>query len=247
MQGKSPSPLFEAPWVTVDIFRRDWLHASDQGVAADFAGNTFKFLSTKFPGNNKKARVQHLFEDLCAWYDRNATPYSERLPCLTPAMIQADKKSPKLRGNAGIIRAIVPYLEEATRVRCNPAIILEDAVRQAASDLKETYDALRSDNIFHAYVMQRHSRRFALQYVALAKAHDGTRDWKLKPKLHVWLELCNEQGRPSKCWTYRDEDYGGGVARMSRRRGGQATVTVVSRQVVDSFRVKQPIVRILSA
>ena len=93
--------------------------------------------------------------------------------------------------------------------------------------------------------MQQNSRRFALQYVALAQAHDGSRDWVLKPKMHLWLELCSEDSRPALFWTYRDEDYGGGVARMARRRGGIPSVSAVSRQVLESFRVKQPIVRIV--
>ena len=93
--------------------------------------------------------------------------------------------------------------------------------------------------------MQRISRLFALQYVAFAQAHEGRRDWVLKPKMHLWLELCSEHSRPALFWTYRDEDYGGGVSRMARRRGGYSSVSAVSRQVLESFRVKQPILRIV--
>ena len=247
MQGKTPSPLFNAPWVKPHIFRRGWLHASDQGVAADFAGNALKLLTSKFPGRKKQQRVQALFADINAWYERADinVPHGDRLPCLPPTMIQGDKKSPKLRGNAGIIRALVPYLEEATRLRLNLADPIEGAVRRAAADLKECYDALSHRQIFHEDLLRRHSRQFALQYVALAQVHQGTRDWKIKPKLHVWLELCSEGSRPATFWTYRDEDYGGGVARMARHRGGRPSVAATSAQVLQSFRAKQPIIRIM--
>ena len=245
MQGKTPSPLFNAPWVTKDIFRRDWLHASDLGVAADFAGNALKLLQTKFAGANKKDRTQALFGNICEWYERNHIPASNRLQLLTTGMIQASKKSPKLRANAGIVRKLVPYLEEATRLRLNAADPLEGAVVQAAHHLNECYAALSNDCIFHASLMQRNSRLFALQYVALAQAHDGRRDWVLKPKMHTWLELNSEHSRPALFWTYRDEDYVGGVSRMARRRGGDHSVPALSRQVLESFRVKQPIVRIM--
>ena len=35
------NPLLTAPWVSHKIFRMDWLHVSDLGVAADFIGNFF--------------------------------------------------------------------------------------------------------------------------------------------------------------------------------------------------------------
>ena len=244
MQNKTPSPLFNAPWVKVRIFRRDWLHAADLGVTADFAGNCLKLLQTTFPAANIKARVQLLFDDMCAWYARENVPHSARLPCLTPGMIQASGKSPKLRCNAGTVRALVPYLREATLARLDGGQPLQAAVQQAATDLAECYDALHNDTIFHAFLLQRHSRLFALQYVALSHAHAGTRNWVLKPKLHMWLELCLEGGRPARFWSYRDEDYGGGVSRKAHRRGGRATVAALSSQVLESFRVKQPIIRI---
>ena len=65
--------------------------------------------------------------------------------------------------------------------------------------------------------------RFALQYVSVRNAHadvDPTA-WRVKPKLHMFLELCSEGSHPAKFWNYRDEDWGGSVARMARGRGGE--------------------------
>ena len=61
-RGLLPSPLMSAPWVKASIFRRDWLHCSDQGVAADFGGNLSSLLATKMPGANIRVRTQELWE-----------------------------------------------------------------------------------------------------------------------------------------------------------------------------------------
>ena len=107
-RGESVSPLLSgrAPWVTTKIFRKDWLHASDQGVAADFIGNLFRLLQTKFPGGNVKARTAALFLDIEQFYDRNRT--HDRLQTLVPKMIKQDRKAPKLRCSAAECRALVP-------------------------------------------------------------------------------------------------------------------------------------------
>ena len=39
--GITPSPLLNAPWITVEIFRMDWLHCVDQGVASTLLGCVF--------------------------------------------------------------------------------------------------------------------------------------------------------------------------------------------------------------
>ena len=66
----------------------------------------------------------------------------------------------------------------------------------------------------------------------------GTRNWRIKPKLHLFLHLCSDGGRPSLFWTYRDEDYGGTVARYSRRRGGLLSARGMSEGMLDRFRME---------
>ena len=110
LQGKTPSPLFNAPWVKSHIFRRDWLHASDQGVAADFAGNALKLLTSKFPGGRKQERVEALFADINAWYERGDinVPHGDRLPCLTPTMIQGEKNRRSFAATRGLSAHLSP-------------------------------------------------------------------------------------------------------------------------------------------
>ena len=61
-------PLLNLPGFTKARFRRDWLHGSDLGVAADALGQTFERLEKEMPGDNRKERVaeahQHLLRQL---------------------------------------------------------------------------------------------------------------------------------------------------------------------------------------
>ena len=242
LQGKPISPLFGAPWVTTAIFRRDWLHAVDLGVACDFAGNCLRTLTDKFDGRNKRMRVAEMWNDIQTFYAANDV--SDRLQCLVPSMIQQPKKGPKLRASAAVVRGFVPYLDEAAARLLSDADPVEHAVKTAAKHLHECYRLLRNDAVWAPAGLEHHSMRFCQLYVALSDAHEDPWLWRIKPKLHVFLELCREDSKPAKFWTYRDEDFGGSVARMSRRRGGKISASAFSRNVLERFKLKQPIIRV---
>ena len=65
----------------------------------------------------------------------------------------------------------------------------------------------------------------------------------MKPKLHLLLELGEEQGSPASCWTYRDESWGGTVAAFARRRAGTLTTASCSNNLLQRF-FMQPMVRL---
>ena len=50
------NPLLTAPWVKIRIFRMDWLHVADLGVAGDFIGNFLHEVLPLFPGSSKKEK-----------------------------------------------------------------------------------------------------------------------------------------------------------------------------------------------
>ena len=75
----------------------------------------------------------------------------------------------------------------------------------------------------------------ALEQSAVA---DNQNFWRVKPKMHLFQELCLEDSNPADQWTYRDEDFGGYLAGISRSRGGKATVCSVNTNVLDKFRSK---------
>ena len=65
---------------------------------------------------------------------------------------------------------------------------------------------------------------------------EGKNLWRVKPKMHLFQELCFEDANPSDSWTYRDEDFGGYLAASSRCRGGKATVRSVNEMVLNNFK-----------
>ena len=152
------------------------------------------------------------------------------------------EKKPKLRTSAAEMRYLVPILHRLAQRFLLDADAVEAAAKSAAFHLNECYKALADDVFYHARLTE-HSTAFALQLVALADAHAHVNYlWKLKPKLHQWLELCAEGQRPSRCWTYRDEDFGGSCARSVHIRGGRINPTAISFKLLTNFKLKQPII-----
>ena len=85
-----------------------------------------------------------------------------------------------------------------------------------------------------------------MQYVALhdhCNAADSA-SWRIKPKLHLFLHITSDSSIPRLTWTYRDEDFGGSVARMARRRGNLLNCKSTSESVLTRFKLANPCVRI---
>jgi hypothetical protein len=72
------------------------------------------------------------------------------------------------------------------------------------------------------------SRKFALLMVAL-EAASPDKLFHCRPKLRLMQEPCEVlDANPSKYWNYRDEDFGGTVAALAKRRGGSHNVSAAS-------------------
>lgn len=241
--GLQVSPLFKTPWISVELFRIDWLHCADQGITADFLGNLFKLLADKCDGRNRKARTLALWTRIQQFYIEHRV--GDRLQNLTDTMIQQPGKGPKLRCSAAQCRALVPFAWQ-----CSQALFgttpMEEAAKTAAHHLHKCYEALRADCVAPYEILRSSSTQFALQYVALGDHVGNPLLWKCKPKLHLFLELCSESSRPSLCWNYRDEDFGGSIAKTSRRRGGLLSCKALSSNVLRKMLLQQPVLRMLS-
>ena len=241
--GRTPSPLFSAPWVRSSIFKIDWLHAVDHGVSQVFLGNLLDRFVQRFPGDNKDERYTALWQHMSAWYGANHV--EDRIDHLVPTHIRQNNKPPVLRASAAKVRALVPYGLELATAMCDNDDPVDVAVKSAAFHLNQCYTALSAQHgELLGAVLADNSRKFAAQAVALERAMTDPKLWQVKPKLHLFLELCLEGGRPSLCWTYRDEDFGGSCARMSRRRGGLLNPTATSECLLQRFAIKEPMVRL---
>ncbi len=208
-----------------------------------------------------------------------ARDVGDRLQNITPKMIKQDKKAPKLRCSGAQCRALIPICLDLAKEFLDPAKPVEEAALAGMINLDQCYRALSSGSIFCNDLLRTCSVDFALQYVALDKAHPGTLElevlitiyclrllarrefeallhiwcsisfsagiklWKIKPKLHLFLELCSvETTKPSLCWNYRDEDFGGSVARLARRRGGLLSARAFSQNLILMWSL-QPMLR----
>lgn len=238
------NPLLTAPWVRSRIFRMDWLHVADLGVTADFIGNFFHEVVQLFPGNNKKERCANLYQEALAFYDANSV--QDRFDCLLPTHFEPKDMPYKLKGSAAKVRALVPFVWQLAQEMLDISVPKYAAMRQAAFHLKEVYSALSAGHPDPCATMNEHGVKFAVQYVGLHDYLNGADDkaFRIKPKLHLFLHITSDSSLPRLTWTYRDEDFGGSVARMARRRGNLLGCGSTSSTCLARFKTSNPCVRI---
>jgi hypothetical protein len=235
-KGHCISPLFSCPGFHSGLVAIDWLHCCDLGVAADFLGNLFNILVPKQAGRTKDEKLANFFKRIQLYYVEEGV--SDVLDDLTWAMIQKKAtSSPKLRAKAAEARKLVPFarLEAA---RCLSGGKPEEVTAmQAAVHLEKCYNCLSN---YDTVTLQNESTHFLLLYKALEEhaVSVGSCAWKVKPKFHIWQELCNMPDNPVSHWVYRDEDFGGYVAQVAKRKGGKNTVRATGEQVLNKFRAK---------
>jgi hypothetical protein len=243
-RGAIINPILQVPGVDAAIFRVDWLHSADQGVAADFLGCLFKLCATLLPGASVNARTRALWLRVVAFYEANDV--HDRLPKLVPTAIQKTARTPpKLRGSAACVRALVPFGQQLADALLVDGDAIHDAAKAAAKHLAACYECLSQTVPDRRERMAHQCRAFSLQYSALAASSPDGIMWRVKPKLHIFQHLCEEHGSPSLHWTYRDEDYGGSIAAMARMRGRWHGVKTYSAKVIDLWCMKHRPPRIL--
>lgn len=245
--GKKISPIFSVQGVSNRIFRFDWLHAVDQGVAADFFGNALETLLPKMAGDNKAAKCQTLNRKLQAFYKRHKV--QDKVKCLKLKHFKRPSATqpPKLKMvSAAEVRCMTPFIKELTQEFCSDDCPQEVTMRLAARKLEFCYIALAKTSLpAREELLQTCSREFAQLYKALhQKSTDGIL-WRPKPKMHQMLELCSEAGcDPTTSWCYRDEDAGGPISKVCRMRGRWNNLTYWSKHAFQMFYMKYPLPKI---
>ena len=225
------------------------MHCADQGVGPDFMGNLFDYLvRRKMPGNNELERAKALGTRVFKYYDDNLT--EDRLKEFLPKTFKSEKKKrpPKLKGNAATARALIPFASQIAAELLDDADPKEAAMKDAAKHLHNCYEALRGSNKACSHeALYESSKNFALQYDALHLAAGRKASWRPMPKMHLFLELCSQRCDPEKFWLYRDEDFGGSVAKQSRMKGRWKKVGAFGKHALDMFRMKNSPPRIIKA
>jgi hypothetical protein len=232
LEGVEPSSIFSCPFFHTGLFKIDWLHTMDLGCAADWIGNLFNYILHKLPGTTRKAQCSQLFLQIQAYYKAHPE-VPGRYDNLTTSMIKNGKKGCKLRGKAAEVRGLVGFSTELAVTCLSRENALEATILQGTLLLGSCYDCL-------SHTTQRQSlvaacRKFCLLWKALEERSPG-KLWKVKPKAHLLCELAEyTSDRPSDTWCYREEEFGGSLAQLSRIKGGKITPGIVARNVLVKF------------
>ena len=198
------------------------------------------------PGNNKDERCQALGDHIKAYYHANAV--EDTLKEFLPKTFAPEKSTrpPRLKGNAATTRALVKFGDQMARQFLSDADPTEQAIKTAAHHLLNCYNSLHHSNeaLSHC-ALYNSSKIFALQYGALWAAHGHSASWRPMPKMHLFLELCSTGTEPQKFWNYRDEDFGGSIARQSKMKGRWKNLSTFSKHGLDLFKIKNRAPRIV--
>lgn len=234
--GKPVSKLLQAPTLRLHQFHPDWLHTMDQGCTADFLGNLFQWiLLPKMDGRTAADRLKQLFTLIQKYYVEH--PVQHQYNSLTAKMLQKTATSaPKLRGRASEVKGLVLFGKLMADVYCRQENLVEHTAKMAATHLNNLYDIVWNRHSFSAAAMKTESFKFRALMRALDAYHPESNQWRMKPKMHLMEELCEKRcDNPLDASTYRDEDWGGAVARWAKRRAGKNTVASTAKNVLTKF------------
>ena len=150
---------------------------------------------------------------------------------------EKNSSSPKLRAKAAEARALVSFAKQEACKYLQDSEPPEQAAKMAACHMEVCYQCLSN---YNKETLEHAATSFCLLYQALETFAEGKRavGWRIKPKFHMWLELCHMGSNPTANWVYRDEDFGGYAASVFRRRGGIKTLLRGSINVLLKFHSK---------
>ena len=209
-------------------------------------GNLFEHMvQHKIVGRTLSDRVDVLAAWAFSYYEKHRT--EDRLKLFVRASwFESATKPPTLRGNAASVRALVGFGAQIATEYMSDDVPIENAIKTAATNLHNCYNALHGPNeLFGKDALYQSSKAFAQQYKSLFLAHGADVMWRPMPKMHMFLELCSQRTEPSKFWCYRDEDFGGSVARQSRMKGSWRKVSAFGKHALDLFKMKNDAPRIV--
>jgi len=193
----------------------DVLHAVDQGVSSHITANVFWLIAVKrlaFGRGTHDEIIKKLGAHLLEWY-KNTKCDSRLQGKLTLDRVRTSGAWPKLKGKAAATRHLAAYALHLVKTFGRDE---DRSVLAVCTLLCEFYSILNNESMFLSEVARRRlpevGRQLAVLYSQLAEsaARAGERMWKMHPKLHLFVHLCEwqslEWGNPRYYWTYADED-----------------------------------------
>ena len=205
----------------------DTLHTVDQGLASHIIANVFWLYAVVrrvFGGDTQADCIAALFEHMKQWYKSDRSARSSKLQGkLTVERIRTSKGWPKLKSKAAATRHLAAYAVHLVQSFGTPE---DREVLAIVQLLQKFYTIIASQSMFLTKeakeALPELGRNLAILYSGLAakSAAAHSKMWKMMPKLHLFVHLCEWQaveiGNPRSFWTYADEDLVGLLCEVAR-------------------------------
>ena len=205
----------------------DVLHTVDLGIAAHIIANVlwvFAVVRNVFKGGNQEDRVRKLFAHMQKWY--KVTKAKSKLQGkLTVERIRTQGGWPKLKAKAAATRHLASYALHIVQTFGSMSVDEDRKILGVCQLLCSFYSIMDSESQFLSPAAKTELPKLGARLVGLysSLATEAKRNnlklWKLQPKLHLFLHLCEwqaiSQGNPRYYWTYSDEDLAGKMAEVA--------------------------------
>jgi hypothetical protein len=213
--------MFSLPGVSPDIVFPDWMHSADMGVTQDVLAHVFHEVLPHMEGNSLEARVKALFGCILKYYDRFQVvnrPQTLQAKNFTTA---GATKANKMKCKASIARDLVPFLPTLCRRFLNSGSEHDRAVQVLVQSLADCYKLMETPGPDLRKASQRFANACAALEHEVLQRNPNDPHWRIKPKLHLFQELCEFGQRTARLfWCYMDETFGNVMAQLAKRRGG---------------------------
>ena len=239
-ESRPISPILTVPGGGTHLIQVDWMHLVELGIGADLCGNVlWQALRRKgiLTQGNIAGRLAALNGRLRE-YNARQKPVNP-IGRLTVGMVKAKGEPPKLKAKAAECRHLQPWCLELAKE------ILQARPGQASIHMVAAADALiacskaADERPFDLPKFQRLGMEFLRHYkwLGLHVHADGDTLWRFKPKHHIMGHLLYQvapwHGAPSLYWCWLDESLGGQLAKAAVRRGGKASASRTSWDIMQ--------------
>ena len=221
-----PALLAFAIGFRLECIMIDVLHTVDQGVASHIVGNVlwyFAVVRKMWGGTTQQQQIEHMFKHMQKWY-KGSQADSKVKGKVTVERVRTKGNWPKLKAKAAATRQLAAYVLLLAQT-FGDGSRKEMQILGLCQLLVDFYRILESSSQFLSAEardqLPKIGRRLVGIYTALATSakEAGVKMWKLNPKLHLFLHLCEWQavshGNPRYYWTYADEDLAGKMAEVA--------------------------------
>ena len=200
----------------------DVLHTCDQGITSHIIGNIFAdcIIRDVFGGGSRDRNAALLHSRVDAW-SKEVKVDSRVQGAITWERIRTTNGFPKFKAKAAATRHLMPFALRLAQEFCEKRVVA------LAQLMVEFYQILERDDplILSELSIRRLptiGRQVCAIYGHLSREHyeQQQRAYKLVPKFHLFLHLCEWQIpetklNPRSYWTYADEDVVGQLVEVA--------------------------------